>query len=53
MDAMTALENSLRDGTLNEKALEELKKPESQKINFFDSYCDLYPSEPECKLYDC
>ena len=53
MDAMTALENSLREGTLNEKALNELKESKSQPTNFFDSYCELYPSEPECKVYDC
>ena len=53
MDAMTALENSLREGTLNEKALNELKESKSPTTNFFDSYCELYPSEPECKVYDC
>lgn len=51
IDAMIALENSLREGTLDQDALEELKRPEP--TNFFDSYCDLYPSEPECLIYDC
>ena len=53
MDAMIALENSLREGTLNEEALRELKEPKKKKTNFFDSYCELYPSDPECKMYDC
>tara|TARA_B100000405_G_scaffold222511_1_gene158203 strand:- start:1058 stop:1546 length:489 start_codon:yes stop_codon:yes gene_type:complete len=51
IDAMIALENSLREGTLDQEALEELKRPEQP--NFFDTYCDLYPSEPECLIYDC
>ena len=51
IDAMIALENSLREGTLDQDALEELKRPEP--TNFFDTYCELYPSEPECRIYDC
>jgi len=53
LDAMIALENSLREGTLNEEALKELKEHKKKKTNFFDSYCELYPSDPECKMYDC
>lgn len=51
MDAMITLEKSLREGTLDNEALEELKKPDEN--NFFDQYCELYPSEPECLIYDC
>lgn len=51
IDAMIALENSLREGSLDQEALEELKRPEP--TNFFDTYCELYPSEPECRIYDC
>ena len=51
MDAMITLEKSLREGTLDNEALEELKKP--QENNFFDQYCELYPSAPECLIYDC
>lgn len=49
-DAMIALEKSLREGNLDKEALEELKQPE--KPSFFDQYCDLYPSAPECLIYD-
>jgi len=52
-DAILALENSLREGTLNKEALEELTNQKTEKPNFFDGYCDLYPSEPECLIYDC
>lgn len=51
MDAIITLEKSLREGTLDNEALEELKKPDEN--NFFDQYCELYPSEPECLIYDC
>ena len=52
-DAMIALEHSLREGTLDKEALDELKhntKPE--KPTYWDSYCAVYPSEPECLMYD-
>ena len=52
-DAMLALEHSLREGTLDKEALDELKNKKPEKPNFFDSYCELYPSEPECLIYDC
>tara|TARA_B100001758_G_C18094336_1_gene445071 strand:- start:399 stop:581 length:183 start_codon:yes stop_codon:yes gene_type:complete len=52
-DAMLALEHSLREGTLDKEALDELKNQKPEKPNFFDGYCDLYPSEPECLIYDC
>lgn len=51
MDAMIALEESLREGTLNKEALDELKGV-PEKPSFFDTYCELYPSEPECLIYD-
>ena len=50
-DPMTALQNSLHEGILDENALEELKRPD--KPDFFEQYCDLYPSAPECLIYDC
>ena len=52
-DAMIALEHSLREGTLDKEALDELKNQKPEKPNFFDGYCELYPSEPECLIYDC
>ena len=52
-DAMLALEQSLREGTLDKEALEELNNQKPERPNFFDGYCDLYPSEPECLIYDC
>ena len=50
-DAMIALEHSLREGTLDKEALEELKTKRTQE-NYWDSYCAAYPSEPECLIYD-
>ena len=50
-EAMLALEHSIKEGTLDKEALEELKQPEPKR-NFFDSYCEVYPSEPECLIYD-
>lgn len=53
-DAMLSLEQSLREGTLDKEALEELKNPpKKKKQNYWDSYCNSYPSEPECRIYDC
>jgi len=51
-DAMNALEQSLREGTLDKEALEDLKqKPE--KRSFWDTYCDANPWEKECLIYEC
>ena len=52
-DAMIALEHSLREGTLDKEALEELKnKKEPKQKTYWDSYCAAYPSEPECLIYE-
>lgn len=51
-DAMIALEHSLREGTLDKEALEELKNKKEPKKTYWDSYCAAYPSEPECLIYD-
>ena len=51
-DAMIALEHSLREGTLDKEALEELKNHKEPKKTYWDSYCAVYPSEPECLIYD-
>lgn len=51
-DAMIALEHSLREGTLDKEALEELKNHKEPKKTYWDSYCAAYPSEPECLIYD-
>ena len=49
---MNALEQSLREGSLDKEALAALtQKPE--KRNFWDTYCDATPWEPECLIYDC
>ena len=51
-DAMIALEHSLREGTLDKEALDELKNHKEPKKTYWDSYCAVYPSEPECLIYD-
>ena len=53
MDAMSALEESLRKGNLNDEALEEIKASDKHRLNFWDSYCEAHPSDPECLIYDC
>ena len=53
-DAMIALEQSLREGRLDKEALEELRYPaEKKEPTYWDTYCSAYPSEPECRVYDC
>ena len=53
-DAMIALEHSLREGTLDKEALDELKNPPAEKKQtYWDSYCSVYPSDAECLIYDC
>ena len=53
-DAMIALEHSLREGTLDKEALDELKNPPTEKKQtYWDSYCSVYPSDAECLIYDC
>jgi len=51
-DAMNALEQSLREGTVDKEALAELTQ-KKEKINFWETYCDAYPSEKECLIYEC
>mgnify|MGYP003318548687 CR=1 FL=1 len=52
-DAMYALEHSLREGTLDKEALEELKQFKEPKSTYFDIFCEENPSAPECLIYDC
>jgi len=52
-NSIIALEESLKRGELDEQALEDLKKPkEKEEPGFWDAYCFMYPSDPECLLYD-
>ena len=52
-DAILALENSLREGTLDKEALEELKGAKDPQPSFFDKYCEENPWEKECLIYEC
>jgi len=52
-DAILALENSLREGTLDQEALEELKRTKDPQPSFFDKYCEETPWEKECLIYEC
>ena len=52
-DAMLALEHSLREGSLDTQALEELKNHKPERPSFFDKYCAETPWEKECLIYDC
>lgn len=52
IDSMSALEDSLKKGSLDKDALEDLKASDIGKPTFWDSYCEVYPSEPECLIYD-
>ena len=50
-DAMLALEHSLREGTLDKEALDELKiKSQKSRTLIATASCT---SEPECLIYDC
>jgi len=51
--AMIALEDSLREGTLDKEALDELKHFKEPKPSYYDIFCDENPSAPECLIYDC
>jgi hypothetical protein len=52
-DAMLALEHSLREGTLDKEALDELKHIKEPQPTYFDIFCEENPSAPECLIYDC
>ena len=52
IDAMTALEISLREGTLDEEALKELKNPKPTREEYWDKYCSIHFDAPECLIYD-
>ena len=52
-DAMLALEHSLREGTLDKEALDELKHTKEPQPTYFDIFCEENPSAPECLIYDC
>jgi len=52
-DAMLALEHSLREGSLDTQALEELKNHKPERPSFFDQYCKETPWEKECLIYEC
>mgnify|MGYP006229307819 FL=1 len=52
-DAMIALEHSLREGTLDKEALDELKNQKTEKPNFYEGYCKETPWEKECLIYEC
>jgi len=55
MDAMLVLEEALREGVLDTDALAdvcEATSPSKPAENFWDEYCGLYPSDPECLIYD-
>jgi len=52
-DAILALEHSLREGTLDKEALDELKGAKDPQPSFFDQYCKETPWEKECLIYEC
>lgn len=56
MDAMLVLEESLRDGIIDSKALAEVVHATAMKRDhqsYWDNYCLMDPSAPECLIYDC
>ena len=55
MDAMLVLEESLRDGVIDSNALSEVVNATSMKRDhqsYWDNYCSMDPSAPECLIYD-
>ena len=55
MDSILKLEEALREGYLDTEALAEVcdaTSPKSTTNVYWDEYCELYPSSPECLIYD-
>jgi hypothetical protein len=53
MSSILTLEESLRQGNLNNQALEELKdEPQPTTTDFWEAYCLENPSLTECLIYD-
>tara|TARA_B100001059_G_scaffold226403_1_gene254714 strand:- start:1686 stop:2186 length:501 start_codon:yes stop_codon:yes gene_type:complete len=51
--AMIALEESLKKGTLDVDALQELKNPKPAREEYWDKYCSIHFDAPECLIYEC
>jgi hypothetical protein len=51
-NAMIALEESLKKGTLDKDALHELKNPKPTREEYWESYCAIHYDAPECLIYD-
>ena len=52
-NAMIALEESLKKGTLDVDALQELKNPKPTREEYWDKYCSIHFDAPECLIYEC
>lgn len=52
-NAMIALEESLKKGTLDVDALHELKNPKPTREEYWDKYCSIHFDAPECLIYEC
>lgn len=56
MDAMLVLQEAILDGVLDQDALSDVvaaTAPDHKADLYWEGYCDLNPSSPECLIYDC
>lgn len=58
IDLFNQLEEAMREGEMDQEALTKMldatapEKSDSSAVDFWDGYCNMYPSEPECLIYD-
>jgi len=58
IDLFSQLEEAMREGEMDQEALAKVcevtapEKVESALVDFWEGYCNMYPSEPECLIYD-
>ena len=51
MDSMITLETALRDGVIDTEALAEVTDATASE-DFWERFCTLHPSDPECLIYE-
>ena len=55
-DAMLVLQEAIMDGVLDQQALSDVVEataPKRATEPFWEDFCELYPSNPECLIYEC
>ena len=58
IDLFNQLEEAMREGEMDTEALMKMcdatapEKKDSSSVEYWEGYCSLYPSDPECLIYD-